>query len=53
MENKVTDKKAENFNVLKEFKKLISPHSNKIKDPSSYEYHFQKILKKISRMRMT
>ena len=36
MDNKVIDKKAEIVDILKIFKELISLHSNKIKDVSSY-----------------
>ena len=43
MDNKVIDKKAEIVDILKIFKELISLHSNKIKDVSSYEYYFQDI----------
>ena len=41
MENKIINKNAEIVNVIKEFKKLISLHSNKIKYLSSYEYYFE------------
>ena len=43
MGNKVMYKKAEIVNVLKIFKELLSLHIDKIKDLSSYEYHFQYI----------
>ena len=42
MKNKDIDKK-EIANKLKIFKELISLHSDKIKDLSSYKYHFQDI----------
>ena len=43
MENTVINKKAEIANTLKIFTELISLHSDKIKNLSSYEYYFQDI----------
>ena len=43
MENKIVNEKAEIANALKIFKELISLHSDKIKDLSSYEYYFHDI----------
>ena len=43
MENKVINKKSETVNVLKIFKELLTLHSDKIKDLSSYESYFKNI----------
>ena len=43
MENKVMDEKTKIADILKVFKELIILHSDKIKDVSSSEYHFQDI----------
>ena len=43
MESKIMDEKSKIADILKVFKELISLHSDKIKDLSSYEYCLQYI----------